>query len=66
MVDQASLPRCLTRHLKPVAEVEIIREAAETIAQAMERLHRAPYLICIDAECGFVLVNRDRSGGAHG
>ena len=60
MAEQITLPNSLTRHLKPRTDVEIIRDAAEAITQALGRLHRAPFKFKIGQDCTFVIVCRDR------
>lgn len=58
-----TLPISLTRHLEPAAEVKIIRDAAEVIAQALEQLHGAPFKFRVGHDCSFVFVTRVRGGG---
>lgn len=62
--DPVTLPCSLTKHLVPVDDVEIIREAAQAITDALGRLHRAPFKFRIGSDCSFVIVCRDRDGGA--
>jgi hypothetical protein len=66
LAEHRTLPNGLTRHLEPRADVEIIREAADAITQALERLHRAPFKFRMGTDCSFVFVTRIREGGAHG
>lgn len=59
MAEQITLPDSLTRHLKPRADIEIIRDAAEDITQALGRLHRADFKFTIGSDCSFVLGRSD-------
>ena len=66
MSDPITLPNSLTKYLRPVPDLEMIREAAEVITHAMERMHRAPFKFRIGHDCSFVFVTRVRDGGANG
>ncbi|MGP2493526.1 hypothetical protein ACTDI4_18085 [Mesorhizobium sp. PUT5] len=66
MPDPITLPDSLTKHMQPVPDIEIIREAAQVISHAMERVHRAPFKFMVGHDCSFVFVHRVRDGGANG
>lgn len=58
------LPHTLTRYLNPVPEVDVIREAADIIAGAIEAMHGTPCHVRIGDDFSFVLVIRKFLEGA--